>query len=247
MRPDVIDPASPGTGRIGRVTTGHWLALLGGTIAIAAATAAPRADTMAERVRACTACHGPEGRAAPDGYQPRIAGKPAAYLYRQLTHFRDGRRSHAAMATLLAPLSDAYLREIAEHFAGLDLPYPPPAAAQPEAATAARALVLLRDGDRGRGLPPCAACHGATFTGTLPGVPGLLGLPRDYLIAQLGAWRTGLRRAAAPDCMAEVAKRLAPDDIGALAGWLAARPLPASTQPAPPPAAALPLDCGPAR
>jgi cytochrome c553 len=31
-------------------------------------------DTMAERTRACTACHGEQGRATPAGYFPRIAG-----------------------------------------------------------------------------------------------------------------------------------------------------------------------------
>ena len=35
------------------------------------------ADDMAERTRACTACHGDQGRAGPDGYYPRLAGKPA--------------------------------------------------------------------------------------------------------------------------------------------------------------------------
>ena len=39
---------------------------------------------MAQRVLACTGCHGPEGRAAADGYYPRIAGKPAGYLFNQL-------------------------------------------------------------------------------------------------------------------------------------------------------------------
>ena len=34
--------------------------------------AAPRAfeDTMAQRTQACTACHGEQGRAGPDGYYP---------------------------------------------------------------------------------------------------------------------------------------------------------------------------------
>ena len=38
-------------------------------------------DDMAERTRACTACHGEQGRAGPDGYYPRLAGKPAGYLF----------------------------------------------------------------------------------------------------------------------------------------------------------------------
>ncbi|MGE5115265.1 MAG: c-type cytochrome, partial [Betaproteobacteria bacterium] len=104
-------------------------------LAACAAHAAPQRfeDTMAQRMLACTGCHGKEGRAGSDGYYPRIAGKPAGYLYRQLVNFRDGRRRYAPMTALLDPLSDAYLREIAEHFAALEIPYPPP---QPPAAAA---------------------------------------------------------------------------------------------------------------
>jgi cytochrome c553 len=35
------------------------------------------------------------------------------------------------------------------------------------------------------------------MTGVAPHIPGLLGLPRDYLNAQLGAWKAGQRRAHA--------------------------------------------------
>ena len=60
----------------------------------------------------------------------------------------------------------------------------------------------------------------------MPAVPGLLGLPRDYISAQIGSWRNSLRRAAAPDCMAEIAHKLKPEDIAALAAWLSTRPVP---------------------
>src|SRR6187431_2234856 len=98
--------------------------------AAAAAPAAPAVfqDTMAQRTLACTSCHGREGQAGPDGYYPRIAGKPAGYLYNQLLNFREGRRHYGLMARLLDPLSDAYLLEIAQYFASLDLPYPAPRA-----------------------------------------------------------------------------------------------------------------------
>ena len=79
-----------------------------------AAPAAPFEDTIGQRVLACTGCHGREGRAAPDGYYPRIAGKPAGYLYNQLRNFRDGRRHYELMSGLLALLDDDYLREIAD-------------------------------------------------------------------------------------------------------------------------------------
>jgi cytochrome c553 len=78
----------------------------------------------------------------------------------------------------------------------------------------------------------------------LPAIPGLLGLPRDYLIAQFGNWRTGQRRAASPDCMAQVAQKLTPEDIAAVAGWLAAQPVPQPAHPAAGIAQPLPLPCG---
>jgi cytochrome c553 len=213
-------------------------------VALPLAAAAPFEDTIAQRVLACTGCHGREGRAAPDGYYPRIAGKPAGYLFNQLRNFRDERRRYELMNGLLALLDDAYLREIAEHFASLDLPYPPPLAPAASAALRDAGEALVRRGDAARGLPACNDCHGAQMTGRAPFIPGLLGLPRDYLNAQLGAWRSGQRRALPPDCMAQVAERLSPEDIGAVSAWLAAQPVPAHATAASEPARTLPFACG---
>ena len=55
-----------------------------------AAQPAPVENTMAQRMQACSVCHGKEGRATNAGYFPRIAGKPAGYLYNQLLNFRTG-------------------------------------------------------------------------------------------------------------------------------------------------------------
>lgn len=201
-------------------------------------------DTLAQRVAACTGCHGREGRAAPDGFHPRIAGKPAGYLFEQLLNFRDGRRRHVAMAHLLANLDDAYLAEIAEHFATQVVPYPAPRPATTTAATLARGRSLVTEGDAVRDIPPCAACHGERFTGVTPAVPGLLGLPRDYLNAQLGGWKNGLRKARAPDCMATIASRLSPQDIEAVSAWLSSQPVPADGKAATGFATKPPIECG---
>ena len=62
--------------------------------------------------------------------------------------------------------------------------------------------------------------------GTAPFIPGLLGLPRTYLIAQFGAWRNGgVIRGHTPDCMSEIAKQLTPEETTTLAAWLAAQPV----------------------
>jgi cytochrome c553 len=201
-------------------------------LATAAAHAAPFEDTIAQRTQACTACHGPQGRAAPDGYYPRLAGKPAGYLYNQLLNFREGRRHYNLMTQLVDPLSDAYLMEIAQYFSSLDAPYPAPQPATVEAAVMERGRQLVMQGNVAQKVPACVQCHGQAMTGVAPNIPGLLGLPRDYLSAQLGAWRSGQRRAHAPDCMAHVVERLADGDVHAVASWLAAQPLPANTHPA---------------
>jgi cytochrome c553 len=199
-------------------------------------------NTMAERVAACAACHGKEGRATNVGYFPRIAGKPAGYLYNQLLNFRDGRRHSPQMVGMVDHLSDAYLRDMAEYFAALDLPYPAPQVSSSNPALMAHGERLMRVGDSARKLPACAACHGAALVGMQPAVPGLVGLPRDYLIGQLGAWQVGTRKAHAPDCMATIAKRLNVEDVAAVTLWLTAQTVPLQAKPDP--ATPLPMGCG---
>ncbi|MDB5861217.1 MAG: cytochrome c4 precursor-like protein [Ramlibacter sp.] len=196
-----------------------------------AAPPLPFEDTMAQRTVACTSCHGREGRAGPDGYYPRLAGKPQGYLYNQLLNFREGRRHYGLMTGLLDTLSDPYLYEIAHHFAELDAPYPPPQPANAPPEQLQRGRMLATQGNAAQQLPACVSCHGKALTGVQPNVPGLLGLSRDYLNAQLGAWRTGQRRAHAPDCMAQIARRLTPEDLTAVTAFLAAEALPRNPKP----------------
>lgn len=191
---------------------------------IFAATAADAAgpDRMSERVQACTGCHGDQGRAEAGVYYPSLAGKPAEYLYRQLRHFREGRRRHRIMEALLQPLGDAYLREIAQHFSST------PATAtrrtpMPEAEISTIAERLVRHGAPDRDIPPCMDCHGERLSGQLPAIPGLLGLDAEYIAAQLGAWRSGVRSSGPMDCMEQIAGRLNLTEIASLAHWLAAQ------------------------
>ncbi len=222
----------------------RYFCLLFATAALATVAAPAFEDSMAQRVMACTACHGPSGRAGPDGYYPRLAGKPVGYLYNQLLNFREGRRHYGLMAGLLDPLSDAYMLEIAEHFASLDVPYPPPPPTRAEAAVLERGRRLAQDGDPAAKIPACVSCHGAALTGVLPAAAGLLGLPRDYINAQLGAWRGGQRRAHEPDCMGPIARQLTPDDVTAVASWLAAQPVPANAKPVAAAARTSTVSCG---
>lgn len=201
-------------------------------------------DSLAQRVQACANCHGQQGRARPDGYFPRIAGKPAGYLYNQLKHFQTGQRRHALMAHMVDPMSDAYLWEIAHHFAALDLPHAPALPARVPAAVMQRGEQLALRGDASRQVPACTACHGAALTGVQPAAPGLLGLPPDYINAQLGAWHNGTRKARTPDCMATIARRLPAEDVAAVSAWLAAQPVPQAAAPVVSTVLPAPLECG---
>jgi mono/diheme cytochrome c family protein len=208
------------------------------------AAAAPVPDTLEERVRACAACHGSTTQSAGNAFSPRIAGKPAAYLYNQLESFRDGRRTYAPMVHLVRFLSDEYLREMAAYFAALELPYAPPEPATLSPAQVARVRELVTRGDPALDVPACTTCHGVALLGREPAIPGLLGLPRDYLAFQFGAWRNGELRSLPPDCMGEIARRMRPDDVPALAAWLAAQPVPGGAKPEAATGERLPMACG---
>ena len=220
------------------------MALAGALPVHADTTETLRPDTIQARVAACTACHGVQGKAGADGYYPRLAGKPEAYLYQQLLSFRDGARVYRPMSHLLSGLPDDYLREMAAYFSQQHAPYPRPVQAQSSAATLARGRTLAEVGDAALGLPACTACHGAKLSGTAPAIPGLLGLPRDYIGSQLGSWHSGLRRAHAPDCMADVANKLTPEDVAAVAIWLSAQPVVEPYVPDPVAVSDLPATCG---
>ena len=117
--------------------------------AVAASGATANVDSaMGPRVLACTTCHGKEGRATQEGFFPRLAGKPAGYLFNQLVNFREGRRSYPQMGYLIEHLTDDYLREIATHFAGLQVPYAPPPAPQAGPQVLERGRQLVQQGER---------------------------------------------------------------------------------------------------
>jgi cytochrome c553 len=204
-------------------------------------------DTLEQRLLACTSCHAPkdtQGAQGADGYFPHIAGKPAGYLYNQLVNFRDGRRQYPLMTWMVGHMPDAYLREIAGYFAAQHPIAPPPASGTATPDVLERGRQLATRGDPALRVPACMACHGERLGGVAPAIPGLLGLPRDYINAQFGAWRNQVRRAHAPDCMSTIASRLSLADVAAVSSWLAAQPVPADARPADSIARPLPLACG---
>lgn len=203
-----------------------------------------RIDSLEARMQGCVTCHGQSGQGTNNGAYPRIAGKPAGYLFNQLAAFRSGTRRYAPMNFLLAYLPESYLREIAEHFSRLSPPFAAQESASADAATVARGKAIVTSGEADKGFPACMTCHGERLTGMDPGVPGLVGLHPTYIVAQLTRWQVGERNAAEPDCMKRIASRLSNEDIKAVAAWMSQLEAPSDPAPASPDGVRMPLACG---
>jgi cytochrome c553 len=201
-------------------------------------------DSIEARVQGCVTCHGQQGQGTANGYFPRIAGKPAGYLYNQLVAFRNGTRHYPPMNYLVAYLPDVYLKEMAEHFAAQRPPYPPPERPTIGKATLDRGQSLVLNGDPSKGIPACVACHGKSLMGMEPGIPGLAGLRPAYIAGQLTRWKVGERKAADPDCMKRIANRLTDEDISAVSGYLAYQTPPTAASPEPSNLVRMPFACG---
>jgi cytochrome c553 len=201
-------------------------------------------DTIAARIQGCATCHGSAGQGTADARFPRIAGKPAGYIFNQLENFRDGRRSYPPMNYLLQYLHDDYFKEMAAFFAAQRFAFVPPERSTLSAAELTVGDGLVHRGDPARGIPPCMACHGPQLSGIEPGIPGLLGLSSRYISAQLESWRSGTRHAIPPDCMSQVAGRLTETEITSVAGWLASRTASDAIHPASHGRWRTPLACG---
>jgi cytochrome c553 len=228
---------------------GIGILVLGSVQLSAAQNASPSStqsppNTIEERLRACVSCHGETGRGISNVYFPRLAGKPAGYLYNQLVAFRDGRRKYAPMNFLLAYLPDEYLKEMAKYYADARIPFENPGPPSVSDTVLQQGRNLVTAGNPAKQIPACASCHGPSLTGREPGIPSLIGMRADYISAQLGAWRYGTRTAVEPDCMQLIAARLTETEVAAVSAWLSAMPIPANTLPAKQSSERLPLNCG---
>lgn len=164
---------------------------------------------------ACFTCHGLNGEGDGAG-APRLASLDRGYLHRQLDAFADGRRSHQQMTWIASRLSARERDLVAQYYAGL--PSEPPGR---EPARSALAAHLYRAGDKLRGLPACADCHGLGGEGRGPGNPPLAGQPAAYIAAQLHAWRKATRRNDPGAVMVRISQQLGPEEIAPLAAYAA--------------------------
>lgn len=102
------------------MTTNTVLALL--VLALTLATLqASAADSAAGQKKyvLCAGCHGPTGAGNEALKYPRLAGRDAAYVARQLRAFKSGGRDNATMKAMVAGLTEQDIDNLAAYIATL--------------------------------------------------------------------------------------------------------------------------------
>lgn len=172
---------------------------------------------VAER---CAECHGLEGLSETPG-APHLAGQHASYLLTALNAYRTGLRGGEdmqVMAEVVAGLLPEEMANVAAYYGSL-APFASSVAADGEAAEAARQAVAWDPLAAGRSsAEACSGCHGEVGNGALPGMPGLAGQPKGYLLAAMSAYRDGSRKHEEMQTFIEL---LEPADLEAVARYYA--------------------------
>lgn len=164
----------------------------------------------------CAACHGLDGNSTVPA-NPILSGQFPDYLARQLADFRRGARRNVMMASLIATLTDADMRNVAAHYAAQK----PRPSGSGEGGLAAEGARLYRYGNPGAGLPACASCHGAGGAGIDGQFPRIAGQHAKYTSSQMRYFRSGFRDNDAGKMMQSVARKMSDQDIRAISEYLA--------------------------
>jgi cytochrome c553 len=173
--------------------------------------AAAQAQSAAERLAQCAACHGRDGNSSIPG-TPSLAGQPALFIENQLVLIREGIREVPAMAQALKGMKDAEIRQLASHYAALK---PARTAGPADAATAQRARAVAQKAH-------CGSCHLPDYSGREQ-IPRLAGQREEYLLEAMRAYRDD-RRSGGDTLMAAALYGIADADLVALARYLASLP-----------------------
>ena len=162
----------------------------------------------------CAACHAPDGNSLIP-VNPKLAQQHPEYLIKQLTEFKAGKRENAVMNGMAAALSEEDMRNISYWVSSKK--------ATPGAAKE-KDLVLLgekiyRGGIADRQIPACAGCHSPNGAGIPAQYPRLSGQHADYAVAQLTAFRDGVRKNSLQ--MSQIAAKLNDREIRAVSDYIA--------------------------
>jgi cytochrome c553 len=184
------------------------LQILGAAAVLVTALTSASAQTIEQRAQLCAACHGESG-VSQQKTTPVIWGQQLGYLYLQLRDYKSGARKNDQMSGVVAALERDDMMALAQYFSQKPWPHlQQPPASEAVAARALQAATSL----------VCTSCHQDGYKGEGT-QPRLAGQQKEYLAQTMLDFRDG-RRGNNPG-MSDLMKAISPDDITALAEYLA--------------------------
>ena len=171
-----------------------------------------------EDVNACTDCHGPRGAEPDRDKHPTLAGQVAAYTFKQLRDYKDGKRENRRMQEAVERLSDEQLAALSAWYAAQPLPM---VEVDEDAEVSDATLELVFRGDKTRLIQPCAACHGGQGQGAIIDVPAISGQNVKYFVNTMKDYARDKRENDIYSRMRIIAKSLTRDEIDELAVYYA--------------------------
>jgi cytochrome c553 len=168
----------------------------------------------------CTMCHGAQGMSASNA--PNLAGQYPEVVIKQLLDYKSGKRNSSIMEALAKTLSGQDMTDLAAYYAYL-----------PKARTAPTTYdetlpALVRVGAPLRNIAPCVSCHGGIDQKL--GAPWIEGMPKDYLVQQLQAFKAGQRRNDSEAQMRNVARTMTDAEIDDVSSFYARKAAAGSTE-----------------
>ncbi len=180
--------------------------------------AADAADIEAGKAKSavCAACHGADGNST-NAACPSLAGQHATYVYKQLKDFKEGRRVDATMAGMVALLNDEDMKNVAAYY---ESQTPNPVPFDSELIEAGQNI--YRGGITETSVAACMGCHAPQGIGNGPaGWPSLKGQHPDYIVAQLKAFKQGIRANDTGKMMRNVSARMSDMEMKSVAAYIA--------------------------
>ena len=140
------------------------------------------AETFAERVAPCLACHGEKGQSE-NPKIPSLGGQTAPYLLIQLSLFREKQRVVEIMNDITKTFTDDDLRTFSDFIAKLPPPQPTKDAPDDGRMQSGRALITQHR---------CNSCHNLDLAGR-ENIPHIANQREDYLAKTLREYKSNTR------------------------------------------------------
>jgi cytochrome c553 len=199
-------------------------ALSAGATSVSANTPAPGAPAKAAKpdlvkgeatyAAICAACHGADGNSGTPAY-PKLAQQHPEYLVKQLQEFKSDKRANAIMKGFASALTEDDMRNISFWVTSKTAK----TGFAKDKELVALGERIYRGGIADRQVPACAGCHSPNGAGIPSQYPRLSGQHAEYSVAQLTAFRDGVRKNSLQ--MNQVAAKLNDREIKAVADYIA--------------------------